>query len=272
MYTFKTAFTCRSLAWPITTISANVANITLIACCILSQPAHATPSRPPQKHVVLNGVRLAVRWHDGDSFTFWPSKNTVLPKGSAKRMRARLFGINTLETYGPVHRWGQWNAAELQQVAQQATKLAQSQTWSCQRKKNAQGGYGRMLVVCPKLNHALLRAGLAHTFFLKGQASPQMLQHQQEAQNKRLGMWQKGIPKAIVASAHSAQARGRKGFYRLASIPNGQATAQYHTQTLKTCDEICLMGSCLRHVPYKARYGMQRASCLRRNPEKYSIK
>jgi hypothetical protein len=48
--------------------------------------------------IVLNGEKVQVNWTDGDSFK--------IKEGKFKGAGTRLQGFNTLEAYGPVHRWG----------------------------------------------------------------------------------------------------------------------------------------------------------------------
>ena len=50
--------------------------------------------------VNLDGIEIEVKWDDGDTF------HGVHPDG--RKIKARLNGYNTLESYGPVHQWGEW--------------------------------------------------------------------------------------------------------------------------------------------------------------------
>ena len=88
----------------------------------------------------MAGKPVPVRWGDGDTFT--------VVEGALKGKAARLVGYNTLESYGPVHRWGSWTGPELMRIAFEARDAAAADTWTCkkQRKKDS---YGRLLIDCP---------------------------------------------------------------------------------------------------------------------------
>ena len=64
------------------------------------------PETHPDANVLLDGVAVVADWDDGDTFAF-------IDANSGERVKARLSGFNTLESYGPVHRWGDWTGAEL---------------------------------------------------------------------------------------------------------------------------------------------------------------
>lgn len=55
--------------------------------------------------IILNGQKTKVRWSDGDSFDFL--------EGPYEGPGSRLVGFNTLEAYGPGHRWGPWQREEV---------------------------------------------------------------------------------------------------------------------------------------------------------------
>ena len=78
--------------------------IFLFAC---KPPAPAARVISPA--IVLDGQPILVDWDDGDTFSS--------PLGDGERLKARLSGYNTLESYGPVHRWGEWTAPELYSIA-----------------------------------------------------------------------------------------------------------------------------------------------------------
>src|SRR5882757_1640206 len=73
--------------------------------------------------IVLNDDRTAVNWTDGDSFK--------IQDGKFKGAGTRLQGYNTLEAYGPVHRWGEWSAQELFELAEESAPHAAMKTWEC---------------------------------------------------------------------------------------------------------------------------------------------
>ncbi len=102
-----------------------------------SQPVKA--KQPGASEILLSGQIIRVRWGDGDTFSF---KNL-----SGKRKNARLARFNALESYGPVHRWGDWTPAELYRLAKKAGEVAAARGWNC-RQLPGGGGYGRLLVEC----------------------------------------------------------------------------------------------------------------------------
>ena len=102
--------------------------------------------------VVLNGQQVDVRWSDGDSFKF--------KSGPYKGRGVRLAGYNTLESYGPVHRWGSWTAAELYAIARTSKDRASERIWQCTTDGSG-GGYGRVLVDCPGVAEHLVLANLS---------------------------------------------------------------------------------------------------------------
>ena len=69
-----------------------------------------------KSEILLDGRIYKVRWGDGDTFR--------LKTLTGKKKSARLAGFNTLESYGPVHRWGEWTADELYQLANAAGVVA----------------------------------------------------------------------------------------------------------------------------------------------------
>jgi len=103
--------------------------------------------------IILNGEKTAVYFNDGDTFK-------VL-SGPLKGKRSRLYGYNTLEAYGPVHRWGSFSKKELQRIADEGTEIAQSGTWHC-TSEDTLDTYGRMLSTCMDLAEALISSGTAH--------------------------------------------------------------------------------------------------------------
>ncbi|MFT5685968.1 MAG: micrococcal nuclease, partial [Myxococcota bacterium] len=125
------------------------------------------PKLPPapegdSAQVLLDGVRLDVRWDDGDTFS-WSDSD------SGEKQKARLKGFNTLESYGPVHQWGEWSGAELYALAKSGGVAAGSAVWTCQDTGEG-GGYGRRLIDCPDLRAHMLSEGFAHAFSVEGPA------------------------------------------------------------------------------------------------------
>ena len=164
--------------------------IGVILSMFVSVPVSAQTDAPgntiPESTLELGGTTYRVHWQDGDSFRVLNDEG----------LKTRVTQFNTLESYGPVHRWGEWKAEELQAIANQATEFASRGSWNCSfvrdgmsRKKD---GYGRNLVRCDDLALALVREGLAHVLLFKNEKADELVQAQQEAiQNKR-GMWKKG--------------------------------------------------------------------------------
>lgn len=207
--------------------------------------------------IELNGKKVRVLWPDGDTFRL------ILPMGRGPA--ARLRGYNTLENYGPVHKWGKWKAMELYHVGNQATKLARSKVWKCKTLQGS-GGYGRILADCPGLAAAMISKGLAHVFSVEASGNPKLLKLQQEAIRKRVGIWAKGAPSHLVTSVHSASLYRRRAYHRLISIKTGGSNMYRHSDSYNECAWVCLRGSCMRYVPYKRRYGLEKASCLTVKP------
>ena len=224
----------------------------LIACGPKLPPAPEGDSA----QVNLDGVLVDVRWDDGDTFS-WHDPD------SGEKLKARLKGFNTLESYGPVHRWGEWTGAELYARAKAAGTVAGSAVWTCHDTGDG-GGYGRKLIDCPDLRQHMLAQGHAHAFSIDAPALDDDLAHQSVAIEKGRGMWAKGVPEGLLTSLHSSDERDDGSAYnRLCSLITGQCDKSNHTGTYTTCQEVCEQGSCMLYVPYKQRYGEGRADCLR---------
>lgn len=224
----------------------------LVGIVVFAGASSVWSQRPPTSTVMLDGRLLRVRWLDGDTFH----------SAGRPRIKARLEGYNTLENYGPVHRWGTWTARELDRINDQASALARSRTWRCETLPEG-GGYGRALVRCEDFARALLLRGLAHTYSIRGPADARWNAWQHQAQRKKKGIWAKGIPAYLVTSVHSRNARYRNAYIRLISTRDGSSKKIEHNQRFRTCEWVCREGSCMRYVPYKQRFGSRRASCLR---------
>lgn len=229
----------------------------------LSLPLPAlAKSKAAQGFVVLDGVRTGVRWSDGDSFKF--------TSGPHQGRGTRLTGYNTLETFGPVHRWGSWSAQELHAIAKGSAAIANSREWKCSWGGKADG-YGRMLVECPELSAEMVRQGQAMAFEVEGKARPEVLAAQREAREKKAGMWAKGAPRLVVSSVHSADEGEGKGYLRVVDTQTGLAEQRPHTQNYGVCQEVCVgegaESSCLVYVPFEQRY-RNKPACLRTGGEK----
>jgi len=229
-------------------------SVTIFLLILLSTPALAQDSQPSGSRLEINGTMVRVRWSDGDSFRFL--------EGEYEGSSVRLGGFNALESYGPVHRWGEWQGSELAENAQQAKDFAKEGVWHCTT-TGEMDHYERVLVSCPDLIEAIVGAGFGHLYWIDTPALDAHVQAQQAAQAAGVGMWAKGVPEGIVTSLHSA-AEGRDSTYnRVIDTATGASTQVTHEDTYETCQEVCLSGSCLVYVPFENRYGSDRAECLR---------
>lgn len=206
--------------------------------------------------VFLNGTPAPVFFNDGDSFT-------VLA-GPLEGTKARLAGYNTLESFGPVHRWGGWDPHELYVLAKMATLNARRGVWHCHSDMN-RDGYGRILWTCPDLIVDQVRKGLAHVMLVTDEPAPEEhLQAMRAAQAEKRGIWKKGIPEYILTSLHSKD-EGYEGtnYNRLVSTQTGHSKKWVHDDNYKECQEVCHEGgACMVYVLMSRRFGADRAACL----------
>jgi len=223
---------------------------------LLLLPSLAVAAKPMNGIVVLDGVRMGVRWSDGDSFKF--------TAGPHQGKGTRLLGYNTLETFGPVHRWGGWSGQELYEIAKGSAAVAASQEWKCTWGGKSDG-YGRMLVECPELSVEMVRQGHAMAFEVEGKARPEVLAAQREARAKKVGMWAKGTPRRVLSSVHSAE-EGKEGYLRVVDTATGHAEKRPHQKSYETCQEVCVGAAadraCLLFVPFEQRY-RNKPPCLK---------
>lgn len=220
------------------------------AVAFAGQPKQAEPRT--NGVLILDGAETRVHWDDGDTFS--------VPE---RKLKARLMGYNTLESYGAVHRFGP-GEKRLFEIAEEATTLARSQAWTC-TSYNTEGGYGRKNVDCPDLRRALLEAGLAHVFSVNGPADEADLKAQAIGIKAAVGMWSEGPPSSLVTSIHSLDEKpGAESTYnRVLDLETGEASKRPHSNTHAVCEWVCVDDSCLLYVPYKQRYGEERAECLK---------
>jgi len=210
----------------------------------------------PTSTVVLDGAPCAVRWTDGDTFR--------ILDGALRGLSARVVGYNTLESYGPVHRWGGWSREELLGIAGAATPVAAASRWTC---ANAGGvdRYKRLLVSCPDAAAALVSRGLAMVYAVDAPADGRLLALQREAQRRGQGMWAKGVPPAIPTSLHSAAENPRgRAYDRVVDTATGVATTREHSRSYAMCEEVCWGGggrACMIYVPFERRH-QHRPRCL----------
>lgn len=236
-------------------------SVLALAVAAAPGPAEARRRAPAARAVVvLDGEPTRVRFTDGDSF--------VIEGGDLRGRRARLAGVNALESYGPVHRWGTWRPEELAAIARLSAAVAASAGGTCT--SSGRDGYGRLLVSCVETARALVAAGHAMVFAIDAAADPALLAAQRSAQEAGAGMWAGGVPPEIPTSVHSRseQALGPRGAYdRVVDTRTGVAVARAHARDYATCEEVCVgpAGSraCLTYVPFASRY-RGRPACLSR--------
>jgi micrococcal nuclease len=240
----------------------------LLACSSMTQARSKRGSGGSQhtheKHdtlatLVVNGERTDVRWTDGDSFKFL--------SGPYKGRGTRLNGYNTLEAYGPVHRWGEWTTRELYTIALGASQVAASQTWECTTDGN-EDGYHRVLVRCPEAAKKMVSAGVAMAYDVDGKADPELVELMHEAMRGHRGMWEKGAADGIISSLHSVGEDGDgkpEAYNRVVDTRTGAALTRVHQKTYGLCEEVCEetngTRSCMVYVPFARRYKTQ-PDCL----------
>lgn len=243
----------------------------VLMLCLLASVATARGTKKPKppspdKHdalgtIVLNGEQMAVRWTDGDSFSF--------SEGLMKGNGTRLIGYNTLEAYGPVHSWGDWSERELFELAKSGSQVAASQTWTC-TSDGKKDGYRRLLVSCPDLAVEMAKQGHGLAYAVDGEkVNPAVLAAQQEAKKERRGMWRKGVTNGVITSLHSVGEDGNEAthaYNRVVDTRTGAALKREHQQTYESCQKVCETTdgeqSCMVYVPFKHRYH-SKPDCLK---------
>jgi len=236
----------------------------VLALSEVGAPSRADASRPRGRDipttVLLNGERTEVRWSDGDSFR-------VL-SGRHQGRGTRLEGYNTLEAYGPVHRWGDWTPAELYALARSSAGVAGSREWRCTTTGEVDH-YRRLLVDCPDAAEELIRRGHAMAYSIDGPSDARLQAAQEDARRSGAGMWAKGTPRQVVASLHSVEEAGLEGgaaYDRVVDARTGEARPQRHDERYRVCEEVCrgegADRSCMTYVPFEIRY-RKRPECLR---------
>ena len=231
---------------------------------IISEAQEVVTEKKPEKPkisskkeglIMLDGVEKTVIWDDGDTFAFMGE--------DGKKVKARLNGLNTLESYGPVHQWGDWTEAELFGIAKDCAGFAAAQKWNCTDTKKG-GGYGRVLVDCPDFRKAILEAGLAHPFSIDAPAPQEDIEAMKIAVEGKQGLWAKGFPQHLITSSHSQDEKPDKDAYnRICKTETGQCDKVTHTDVYDVCQKVCQDDSCMTYVPYKKRYGNNAAECLK---------
>lgn len=207
----------------------------LLAGLCLFSPREADAAGEPRSRVLLNGELVQVTFNDGDSFR-------VL-SGDFKGARGRLFGYNTLESYGPVHQWGTWTEKEMYVIAKMATLHARKGVWECEY-TGEQDTYNRLLIWCPGLAEDLVRRGMAHVLTIDDEpGDPKLVEAQREAIEARRGLWSHGVPDFILTSTHSAEedTTGKGTYNRLISSVDGHTLTWKHTNHYRECDKVCFL-------------------------------
>lgn len=235
--------------------------LVLAACASSAKSKKRRGGHGKQATIVLNGVKTDVTWSDGDSFK--------IHSGEYDGHGTRLMGFNTLEAYGPVHRWGSWTGKELFKLAKSCTDVAASQEWQCTT-DGKKDGYKRLLINCPDLTVEMVRQGQALAFAVDEDESPPAVQAAQaDAMREGRGMWAKGTVKAVVTSLHSVGEDGRtepQAYNRVVDTRTGKAAKLPHSDTYQTCQEVCVEvegdTSCMVYVPFNIRY-RNKPDCLR---------
>jgi micrococcal nuclease len=240
-----------------------IRSLIIAACLTAATSAHADDdggaSSKTKQVIDLDGQPERVNWGDGDTFT--------VMEGARKGFKARLKGYNTLESYGPVHFWGEGHGWDFHRVHKAATAVARGSKWKC-RTEDSGGGYGRALVSCPDLQEKLITDGLAHVYAFKEEADPKLLALQHKAQAGKRGMWKFGVPAGLVTSVHSVdEKKGGDGdgdsYHRVTDTKTGQTWTVTHSAVYRPCDVFCEAGSCMVYIPFDARYGDRKARCMK---------
>lgn len=205
--------------------------------------------------ILLNGQRTEVLWSDGDSFTF--------KSGPYEGQDTRLVGYNTLESYGPVHRWGSWTREELFTLTKSDASFCASREWECTT-SGAPDAFNRVLVECPQLALEMVRKGRGLAYAVRGKPDPIVLDAMHQAQRAGRGIWAKGVPKGLITALHSfSENDGRypTSSNRILDTRTGEAPLRKHKDFYEVCQEVCLTTegdwSCMVYVPYEIRYKNQ---------------
>ncbi|MDH5490471.1 MAG: thermonuclease family protein [Myxococcales bacterium] len=204
----------------------------LLALALMVAPSpHASASA--RTRVFLDGQAIPVYMSDGDTFR--------ILEGPYAGTNSRLAGFNALESYGPVHSWGQWHPYELWINAKMATLSGRRGVWHCTT-EGERDTYGRLLVHCLDLAVDQIRRGYAHALQIDDTPSaPELLRAQQEAIRARRGMWAHGVPSFVLTSLHSASEDPSRDFHynRMVSTRDGHSESYRHRETYQECQTVC---------------------------------
>ncbi len=211
-----------------------LATVTL-GVALLFGPRTESDAAEARTKVILNGKSVPVTFNDGDSFR-------VLG-GQYEGAKARLSGYNTLESYGPVHQWGDWTAKELYVLAKMGTANGRRGVWTCETDGKTDT-YGRILVWCPDLADDQVRKGLAHVLSIDDSPGrDELIEAQKEAIAARRGIWAHGVPDYVLTSLHSEEedVEDHGTYNRLVSTVDGHSIKWKHVQRYRECDKVCTM-------------------------------
>ena len=205
----------------------------LVAVTLGALVAPSVDAKDPETKVYINGKPTPVFFNDGDSFR-------VLA-GTYQGTKARLAGYNTLESYGPVHSWGDWTEKEMYVIAKMATLHARKGVWHCETDGKTDT-YGRMLLWCPDLATELVRGGYAHAMSIDDEpGKPELIEAQHDAIANKRGMWAHGVPAFILTSLHSVEedVDGHGTYNRLVSSDDAHSVKWKHENRYSECDKVC---------------------------------
>ncbi len=206
-----------------------------LGAALLIGSADQTIAADARTKVMLNGKAVAVHFNDGDSFR--------LLDGDFEGSKARLFGYNTLESYGAVHQWGDWTAKEMYVLAKMGTLNGRRGTWTCETDGKTDT-YGRILVWCPDLAEDQIRKGYAHVMSIDdAPGKPELIEAQKAAIAGRQGIWAHGVPDFVLTSLHSDEedVENHGTYNRLVSSLDGHSVKWKHDKTYAECDKVCAM-------------------------------
>jgi endonuclease YncB( thermonuclease family) len=184
-------------------------------------------------YVWINGHLTTVHFNDGDSFR--------PVDGEYHGQQCRLGGFNALESYGPVHQWGDWHPYELYIISKTATRVAQRGRWHCFTDGTADS-YGRLLLDCPDLAVGLIGRGDALAMQIDDTPSrPEYLRAQQAAIEARRGMWAHGVPAFVMTSVHSfdEDIERSEHYNRRLSTLDGHTESMAHSDRYDVCQWVC---------------------------------
>ena len=110
---------------------------------------------------------------------------------------------------------------------------------------------------------AMLEKGYAHPFSIGGPASKADMKALRVGIDSKAGIWEKGAPTLLVTSLHSQDEKpDEKVYNRVCDLNTGECGERIHTDVYETCQKVCIEDSCMIYVPYKVRYGENRAECI----------